>query len=215
MLIRLLAAGSAQPPPLRPRQAWAALRHVPEAVVVADAALAIVAANDGFLDIVGAPTEGSIHGEPLGRFLGRHGVDLATLTARAAEGGPVRNFETVVRGIHGVASDMDASAAAFTEHGARFFCVLLRPHQDLAPPGDGKPLLRAADEMVGLVGRKPLRDIVRESVDVIEELCIEAALRLTNDNRASAADVLGLSRQSLYAKLRRYGLGDLPPEDAA
>jgi DNA-binding NtrC family response regulator len=44
---------------------------------------------------------------------------------------------------------------------------------------------------------------------VIERLCIEAALELTADNRASAAEMLGLSRQSLYVKLRRYGLGDL------
>ena len=39
-------------------------------------------------------------------------------------------------------------------------------------------------------------------------MCIEAALNLTCDNRASAADVLGLSRQSLYVKLRRFGLRD-------
>ncbi len=32
---------------------------------------------------------------------------------------------------------------------------------------------------------------------------------MTGDNRASAAEMLGLSRQSLYVKLRRYGLGDL------
>jgi DNA-binding NtrC family response regulator len=44
---------------------------------------------------------------------------------------------------------------------------------------------------------------------MIERLCIEAALELTRDNRASAAEMLGLSRQSLYSKLRRYGLGDL------
>ena len=35
------------------------------------------------------------------------------------------------------------------------------------------------------------------------------ALEITGDNRASAAEILGLSRQSLYAKLRRYGLGEL------
>ncbi|MEL7302573.1 MAG: helix-turn-helix domain-containing protein, partial [Pseudomonadota bacterium] len=29
---------------------------------------------------------------------------------------------------------------------------------------------------------------------------------LTNDNRASASELLGLSRQSLYVKLRRYDL---------
>ena len=55
----------------------------------------------------------------------------------------------------------------------------------------------------------PLKELVRETTDVIERLCIEAALELTGDNRASAAEILGLSRQSLYVKLRRYGLGDL------
>ena len=54
---------------------------------------------------------------------------------------------------------------------------------------------------------------MRETTDVIERLCIEAALELTRDNRASAAEMLGLSRQSLYVKLRRHGLGDLEAGD--
>jgi len=66
--------------------------------------------------------------------------------------------------------------------------------------------------MTELIGRVPMKELVREATDMIERLCIEAALDLTDDNRASAADVLGLSRQSLYAKLRRHGLGDLGPE---
>jgi DNA-binding NtrC family response regulator len=60
----------------------------------------------------------------------------------------------------------------------------------------------------------PLKDLVRESTDMIERLCIEAALEITGDNRASAAEILGLSRQSLYAKLRRYGLGELAAADS-
>lgn len=35
----------------------------------------------------------------------------------------------------------------------------------------------------------------------------------TSDNRASAAEILGLSRQSLYSKLHRYGLGNLAGDD--
>jgi len=53
---------------------------------------------------------------------------------------------------------------------------------------------------------------VRESTDVIEALCIEAALKLTGNNRASAAEMLGLSRQSLYTKLNRYGIGETGAE---
>jgi DNA-binding NtrC family response regulator len=54
----------------------------------------------------------------------------------------------------------------------------------------------------------PLKDLVRDATDLVEKLCIEAALQLTQNNRASAAEVLGVSRQSLYVKLRRYGLSD-------
>ncbi|NDF03927.1 MAG: transcriptional regulator PpsR, partial [Betaproteobacteria bacterium] len=52
---------------------------------------------------------------------------------------------------------------------------------------------------------------------LIERLCIETALKMTRNNRASAADMLGVSRQSLYVKLRRFGLqdfGDDPDSDA-
>jgi DNA-binding NtrC family response regulator len=67
-------------------------------------------------------------------------------------------------------------------------------------------LQHSVEQLSQLVGRVPLKDIVRETTDMIERMCIEAALELTEDNRASAADVLGLSRQSLYVKLRRFGL---------
>ena len=56
-------------------------------------------------------------------------------------------------------------------------------------------------------GIGPLREVVRQTTDIIERMCIEAALELTGDNRASAAEMLGVSRQSLYIKLRRHQLG--------
>jgi DNA-binding NtrC family response regulator len=51
-----------------------------------------------------------------------------------------------------------------------------------------------------------MKDIVGETTDLIERSCIQSALALTQNNRASAAEMLGLSRQSLYVKLRRFGL---------
>ena len=78
-----------------------------------------------------------------------------------------------------------------------------------------RPVARSVEQLNELVGRVPLKNLVRETTDLIERLCIEAALDLTRDNRASAAELLGLSRQGLYAKLRRYGLGDLEGEDDA
>ena len=62
--------------------------------------------------------------------------------------------------------------------------------------------------MSELVGKMPLKEIVGETTDVIEKMCIESALILTANNRASAAEMLGLSRQSLYVKLRRFKISD-------
>jgi len=83
-----------------------------------------------------------------------------------------------------------------------------------ATPQRQGALPQSLEHLTELIGRVALKDQVREATDVIERLCIEAALELTGDNRASAAEVLGLSRQSLYVKLRRYGLGPLTPEGA-
>jgi len=57
-----------------------------------------------------------------------------------------------------------------------------------------------------LVGSSTLRDIVGETTDVVEKMCIQTAVELTRNNRVAAAEMLGLSRQSLYVKLRKFGL---------
>ena len=75
-------------------------------------------------------------------------------------------------------------------------------------------LPRSIEQITGRVGRVPLKQLVRESTDVIEALCVEAALKLTKDNRAAASELLGLSRQSLYTKLRRFDIGDSEDEVA-
>lgn len=60
------------------------------------------------------------------------------------------------------------------------------------------------------VGKTPLRKLVRNTVSVVEQHYVKAALELAEGNRTAAAEILGLSRQSLYAKLNRYGLeGDV------
>ena len=57
-----------------------------------------------------------------------------------------------------------------------------------------------------LVGSAPLKELVADTSDVVERLCIQTAIELTGNNRVAAADMLGVSRQSLYVKLRKYDL---------
>jgi len=60
--------------------------------------------------------------------------------------------------------------------------------------------------VIELIGNQTLKDIVAKTTDVVEKMCIETAVELTSNNRVAAAEMLGLSRQSLYVKLRKYDL---------
>lgn len=53
---------------------------------------------------------------------------------------------------------------------------------------------------------KPLRVIVREITDLVEKEYIQRALKINYNNRVSTAKGLGISRQSLYAKMHRLKL---------
>ncbi len=144
------------------------------------------------------------------RWLGRSGVDLSVLLANLRQRGSVRLFATTLRGENGLQTQVEMSARALHVNGRNFLCFSVRDVATrLEEPATPDGLTRSASQLTELVGRVPLKDIVGETAELIEKLCIEAALELTRDNRASAAEMLGLSRQSLYVKLRQYGLGDL------
>ncbi len=87
--------------------------------------------------------------------------------------------------------------------------------QRLPLPGAGNRLAAALGALNERLGRTPLQALVKDMVRAVERHYIEAALDLTGDNRTAAAQLLGLSCQSLYAKLNRYGLDAGPAGVAA
>jgi transcriptional regulator PpsR len=189
------------------------LDRMPDAFVLLDADMTIVAANQLFMDMTQTVRSDAVVGQPLGRFVGRPGVDPALLAAQLADHGVVRNFGTVVRAPNGIEEEVEIAAVTSREGGEiRHGLSLRRVNRTMVATPGGQPLPRSVEQLTELVGRVSLKEIVRESTDLIERLCIEAALTYTADNRASAAEILGLSRQSLYSKLHRHGLGNLVPD---
>ena len=189
----------------------AAVESAPDGFVVTDDTGNILTANAAFLEMAQLGNEGMAVGEPLDRWIGQTGVDLDVLVSNLRQRGTVRFFSTVMRGEDGGTVQVEISAVSVRHAGQPCFGYAVRnvgPRMHVAPRA-AKQLPRSVEQLTELIGRVALKDLVREATEVIERLSIEAALELTGDNRASAAEMLGLSRQSLYVKLRRYGLGDL------
>lgn len=192
------------------------VERIPDPFVFTDAGLKVLACNSALLDLVQEPRRSALTGTTLDDFLGRPAIDIPLIVNALRDAGGVSSYSTLVRGRHGVDTDVEVSAITVTEAGEPHFAFTIRPVRRLPSDGAVPGLSRSVEQLTELVGRVPLKDIVRESTDLIERLCIEAALAYTRDNRASAAEILGLSRQSLYSKLHRHGLGNLgaDPDDA-
>jgi transcriptional regulator PpsR len=190
------------------------MQRLPDGFVVTDAEGRVLLANRAFVDLAQLTTEEQVIGESIERWLGRPGVDLSVMIAALRQQGVLRLFNTVVHGEHGAEAEVEISGVAVPDADPPCLGFNIR-HVGRRLGGDDrstKSMPRSVEQLTQLVGRMPLKDLVRESTELIEQLCIEAALQLTRGNRASAAEMLGLSRQSLYVKLRRYGLVDSAAE---
>jgi transcriptional regulator PpsR len=198
----------------------ALIDRLPDGFVIVDEAGVIRRANRGFLDLVQMGAEGAVIGERLGRWLSRPGADMNVLRASLERHGVVRRFTTTLHGDLGVDLNVEISAAGNAEAGHPYVGVMIRDVSRRLPSsgsggGDTVNGLRAAlSAIIEQSGKTSLPKLVRDTVGVVERHCIDAALELTDGNRTAAAELLGLSRQSLYEKLNRYEIDGLGKEHA-
>ena len=219
-LVRLSRLGAGAPVGVIPKMTWKLLKLVenaPDGFVVTDADGRILSANAAFLDMAQLAADRQALNEKLDRWLGRPGVDLEVLIANLRQRGAVRLFASSLHGEFGTAVEVEISAASVMNSERQCFGFAIRNigRRLKVDAHSGPELPRSVAQLTELVGRVSLKDLVREATDVIERLSIEAALQMTGGNRASAAEMLGVSRQSLYVKLRRFGLADASGENGA
>lgn len=177
----------------------------PDAMVFTKEDGTILSANDGFHEFLGMAHDNGVKGENLGDYLLRGSVDLKVMTENAGRAGKMRLYATKVAGQYGSPRNVEISVTSFAAGESTLFAFLMREatRGDVparAPTDDGM------QSVIDLVGSATLKDIVSETTNVVERMCIETAVELTMNNRVAAAEMLGLSRQSLYVKLRKFGI---------
>lgn len=179
-----------------------------DAIVFSDAAGLILSANEGFLDLIDAAHDMNVKGRSLGDYLQRGSVDLKVLTENATRSGRMRLYPTKMAGEFGSPRAVEISVTAIQAGTTPIFAYVVRDASRIESVRPvGAPVTNDnVRSVMELVGSATLREIVAETTNVVERMCIETAVELTMNNRVAAAEMLGLSRQSLYVKLRKYDL---------
>ena len=185
------------------------MQRAPDGFVLTDKNGQIRSVNTEFMSMVGATAQSQVQGQTLDQWLVRGGVDWGVLSTNLRQQSSVKAFATDISNMSGLNVAVEISAVAIADKSqmfAFFIRDMTRRRQQETPSSSG--MAGSVAELTHLVGRMPMKDIVNETTEMIERMCIQSALELTHNNRASAAEMLGLSRQSLYVKLRRFGIID-------
>ncbi|MEQ8663341.1 MAG: helix-turn-helix domain-containing protein, partial [Gammaproteobacteria bacterium] len=182
-----------------------------DAFVITDRDGVVLHANPAFAEMVQLNSASAALGKRLSQWLGNPGPDAAVLLANAFRHGCVRLLATTAHGELGASADIEISAVVDDDAAPRCCALAIRDVGRRLPTRDGSDGLGAVlTALTEQIGKKGLKELVGETVAAVERHYVEAALELTAGNRTAAADLLGLSRQSLYAKLNRYGLDNIP-----
>jgi len=178
-----------------------------DAVVFTDHEGTIISASESFLNLTDSATLAAVKGRSMSDFLTRGSIDAKVLLENAMRAGHLRLYPTRLKTDFDGEIAVEISATRIGEGPTPVMGLVIRDAS--RSEALRTPVAGAETNMVNvmdLVGSASLRDIVAETTNVVEKLCIETAVELTRNNRVAAAEMLGLSRQSLYVKLRKYGL---------
>jgi transcriptional regulator PpsR len=179
-----------------------------DGIVFADGEGVIRAANEAFLNLTDASGIAAVRGRSIADYLVRGQVDLRVLLDNVKRTGQLRLYATRLTTDFSGQIAVELSASWLNDRPNPVLVLVVRDASRadaLRRTGSSMPD-EGSRSVMELVGSSTLKDIVAETTDVIEKMCIETALELTRNNRVAAAEMLGLSRQSLYVKLRKYGL---------
>ncbi|WP_374436908.1 transcriptional regulator PpsR [Tabrizicola sp.] len=188
-----------------------------DAIVFVDGNGLIKAANEAFLHLTDSHSTSVVIDRVFSDFLSRGAVDLKVLLDNVKRVGHLRHYRTRLNTDYMGEVSVELSATLFQDNGKQIIGIVAR--DSVVTDRVILPVSGAEHEglrnVMRLVGYSTLKEIVDETTEIIEKMCIEAALEMSGNNRAAAAELLSLSRQSLYVKLRKFGILNKEASDQA
>ena len=177
------------------------VQRMPDGFVIVDREGQVQHANHTFLDLVQAGVESAVVGQNIKRWLSRPGTGIRIIMNLVEQHGTVRVMRTTLEGELGANAEVEISAVGDQATRPLYFGLVIRDVTTRAGAG-----AEASSALIGKLPDGPLAGVIRSSIEAIERERIVDALGQADGNRTAAARVLGLSRQSLHAKLKKYRL---------
>ena len=179
-----------------------------DAIVFLDGNGLVKAANEAFLNLTDSHSQSVVIDRAFSDFLSRGAVDLKVLLDNVKRVGHLRHYRTRLNTDYMGEVAVELSATLLQDKGRQLVAIVAR--DSVVTDSIVWPSVANENEglrnVMRLVGYSTLKEIVDETIEIIEKMCIEAALEMSGNNRAAAAELLSLSRQSLYVKLRKFGI---------
>jgi transcriptional regulator PpsR len=179
------------------------LQRMPDGFVVVDREGVARQANHTFLDLVQAGVESAVIGQNLKRWLSQPGAGIRIIMNLVERHGAVRAMRTTLDGELGAATEVEISAVGDRHGQPNYFGLVIR---DVASRSRESEEAFSVTALLERSPDVPLESLIRSSTEAIERQRISEALARAGRNRTMAAKSLGLSRQSLHSKLKKYRL---------
>jgi transcriptional regulator PpsR len=174
-----------------------------EGFVVLDREGVVRLANQTFLDLVQARAPGAVVGKDVWRWLFPSGAHVRRILDLVERRGGVRSLRTTLMGELGDNSEVEVSITGDQDDRPGYFALVVR---ELAAPTRAPMVEPVQSSRADDALETPLGAAVRSSVETVERRRLADALAKSSGNRTLAAESLGISRQTLHAKLRKYGV---------
>lgn len=187
------------------------VERCPDGFVVVDLSGVVHHANAAFLDLTQSSALEFVLGKRLGRWLNQPGSDAGVLLDSLKRHGTLRLFPTTLQGEFGSECAVEVSAAGSGGNLPKQFGVIIRDISHAARQTTKTAPVSSRSAVP--LGQMPLRQMLKDVIGDVERRYILEALEQRNGNRTAAANLLGISRQSLHTKLIEYNVEDKSRED--
>lgn len=180
----------------------------PDAILFVDSSGQILSGNEAFLSLVEVPHLSGLRGRSISDYFARGSIDMKAILDNTMKSGALPLYATHMSSDLGNDVPVEISTSLIDNDNHPILAMILRDARRAEAVWRPNGGAQTSDmrSVMELVGSTTLKKIVADTTDMVEKMCIETAVELTRNNRVAAAEMLGLSRQSLYVKLRKYGL---------